>query len=116
MFGEDVGGGGGGWRDESREMYREGVGSLEGRSWGGVAKMKESRGREAAQWLRERNRVRFQGVGWEEWICWERFPFSYPSGLLVPGSFLQNLERTPGFLALRSFQLFCSRREWGFWG
>lgn len=40
-------GGGGGWRDKSRDMYGKGIGSLEGRR-GAVMKIKESRGRKAA--------------------------------------------------------------------
>lgn len=88
--------------------YREyrGVGSLEGGVWQRLRKV--GVGRQLSGCGRGIG-VRFQGVRWEEWICWETFPFSYPSELLVPGSFLQNLERTPCFLVLRSLQLFCSR-------
>lgn len=62
-----------------------------------------------AQLLWGRHRAEVSGAGLEEWIWWERCPFSSPSGFLVPGSFLQDLGRTPGLLVLRSFQLFCSR-------
>lgn len=79
--------------------------------------MKEDKGGEAAQWLWERNRGEVSGGGLGRVDLLGEVPplFFNPSGLLVPASFLQNLERMPGFLVLRSFQLFCSRREWGFW-